>query len=196
MREQVIPRTLQVRNNPTRYFSQQTRKEWDDALNKESLQSLKVALRDTEKKVKETLDKLSEAMNSLRKPCIETKNTSIIKVIEANGEKYELVATNQASKRFFSSQSQWQSILQRSHGEGIQNAKKEIKEVLNGGILNGFIDEDEFSCMIREKKKGARFYVIFKIHRDHPKGSLPQRRPIIYGNESITEKLSQFVTFH
>ncbi|CAB4060861.1 unnamed protein product [Lepeophtheirus salmonis] len=64
-----------------------------------------------------------------------------------------------------------------------QNSKKEIKEVVNDGILNGFIDKDEFSCMNPEKKKAARFYEIFKIHKYHPKGSLAPGHPMISGNE-------------
>ena len=51
--------------------------------------------------------------------------------------------------------------------------------------------------MMQPQNKGAaRFYQLLKVHKSYPEGSLPPGRPIISGNDSLTENLSKFVDFH
>ena len=45
-------------------------------------------------------------------------------------------------------------------------------------------------------KKPAKFYQLFKVHKNHEKGKAPPERPIISGSGSFTENISLFVEHH
>ena len=78
----------------------------------------------------------------------------------------------------------------------MSNAKETISKLIQEGFDNGYICKDEYEALDPEDKGAARFYEIFKVHKNHPPGSIPPARPIISGNNSITENLSRYVNFH
>ena len=44
-----------------------------------------------------------------------------------------------------------------------------------------------------DTKGPAKFYELFKVHKEFPPGSVPPERPIVSCNGSITENLGKFV---
>ena len=75
----------------------------------------------------------------------------------------------------------------------LANAKKQITEVLNRGVLEGNISTDYFSEMDPTDKKAGKYYQLFKVHKEHNAPDLPPGRPIISGCSSITKNISKFV---
>ena len=75
-------------------------------------------------------------------------------------------------------------------------AKKSILELVNVGKEKDLLSPDEVSAMDPSNKVPAKFYNIFKVHKEHAPGSVPPCRPIVSGNNSHTENISKFVDFH
>ena len=75
-------------------------------------------------------------------------------------------------------------------------AKKCIVDILKHGKSEGWISQNEFRAMDPSTFSPARFYMIYKIHKPHPPGSLPPGRPIVSGSGSHTENVSRFVDSH
>ena len=78
----------------------------------------------------------------------------------------------------------------------LDEAKKEILEVLKVAKDEGIISEIEFKHMDPSDKSAARYYQLFKVHKQHTPGSAPPERPIVSGSGSITENISKFVQHH
>ena len=74
--------------------------------------------------------------------------------------------------------------------------KKEILEVLKVAKDEGIISEIEFKHVDPSDKSAARYYQLFKVHKQHTLGSAPPERPIVSGSGSITENISNFVQHH
>ena len=80
--------------------------------------------------------------------------------------------------------------------EDITVAKEEIIKLLEEGRDNDYIDKKDFEAMDPTDKDTGRFYQLFKIHKEHENGQLPPGRPIVSGNNSITENIAKYVEHH
>ena len=60
----------------------------------------------------------------------------------------------------------------------------------------GYLTKDEATAMDPDEKTPAKFYSIFKVHKEHQAPKTPPLRPIISGSGSITENLGVFVEHH
>ena len=78
----------------------------------------------------------------------------------------------------------------------LDEAKDTIFKLMEEGYDNEYLTKDEFEALNPYEKGTARFYQIFKVHKFHPSGTIPPGRPIISGNNSITENLSKYVNHH
>ena len=75
----------------------------------------------------------------------------------------------------------------------LEEAKETIFKLVEEGYDNEYLSKDEFEALDPFNKGSARFYQIFKVHKKHPPGTTPPGRPIISGNNSVTENLSKYV---
>ena len=75
----------------------------------------------------------------------------------------------------------------------VEKTKKEIRDVLDKAKENKIISQEEYNAMDPTDKDLARFYCNFKVHKQHKDGELPPVRPIVSGNNSVTEGISKYV---
>ena len=78
----------------------------------------------------------------------------------------------------------------------IEKAKEEIKKLIDEGLNNNIINQQEYNAINAEDKDLARFYCNFKVHKDYEHKKAPKPRAIISGSGSITENASLFVQHH
>ena len=77
----------------------------------------------------------------------------------------------------------------------IEISKIEIRTVLKQALDGGIITKEEFAAMDPTEKDVAKFYMNFKIHKDHKEGEAPPPRPIISGSGSMTEGIAKYVAY-
>ena len=75
----------------------------------------------------------------------------------------------------------------------MEEAKVKLQNVLNEAFDNQMISKEEFSAMNPEGKGAARFYLTFKVHKEHEPGKAPPERPICSGSGSMFENASAFI---
>ena len=78
----------------------------------------------------------------------------------------------------------------------IEKAKEEIKKLIDEGLNNNIINQQEYNAINAEDKDLARCYCNFKVHKDYEHKKAPKPRAIISGSGSITENASLFVQHH
>ena len=74
----------------------------------------------------------------------------------------------------------------------LNEAKTEIKKVLQEAFDNEVISKDEFEQMDPENKKAGKFYCTPKVHKEHDASKPPPPRPIVSGCGSVTENIGLF----
>ena len=77
-----------------------------------------------------------------------------------------------------------------------QKAIGEITAVLDKGLQDEIITQNEFNSMDPNDKDLARFYCNFKVHKTYEAKTAPPPRPIVSGSGSMTENVSLFVQHH
>ena len=75
----------------------------------------------------------------------------------------------------------------------LDEAKQEIKKVLEEAHDNEIITKDEYDAMNPDSKGLGKFYGTFKVHKEHTEGTAPPLRPIVSGCGSVTENIGVFV---
>ena len=75
-------------------------------------------------------------------------------------------------------------------------AEWKIKEALDEGLKEGYIDKEEYKSMEAKNKDPAKFYINFKVHKEHEANTAPPPRPIVSGSGSMCENLGKFVHHH
>ena len=76
----------------------------------------------------------------------------------------------------------------------LEQAKKNIRNILLEALENEIISKSEFNAMIADDKNTGRFYCNFKVHKEHE--HIPPPRPITSGSGSLTEGIGRFVDHH
>ena len=72
-------------------------------------------------------------------------------------------------------------------------AKAKIQEVPDEALENEIITTEEHQTMDPEDKDPAKFYALFKIHKEHLNGETPPLRPIVSGSGSLSEGIATVV---
>ena len=75
----------------------------------------------------------------------------------------------------------------------LAKAKAIIQEILDEALENEIITKAEHQAMDPEDKYPAKFYLLFKIHKEHLNGETPPLRPIVSGSGSLSEGIATFV---
>ena len=75
----------------------------------------------------------------------------------------------------------------------VEKIKNEIDTKLKEALENELITNNEFDAMKTDDKKAAKFYEIFKVHKQHIEGETPPERPIISSSGSYTENIGLYV---
>ena len=78
----------------------------------------------------------------------------------------------------------------------ITKAKETLRNLLEEGLDNKYISQEEYNAMNLETKELARFYCYLKVHKEYEPKKAPPSMPIISGSGSITENTSLFVQHH
>ena len=78
----------------------------------------------------------------------------------------------------------------------IEKAKEEITKLMDEGLNNNIINQQEYNAINPQDKDLARFYCNFKVHKYYEHKKAPKPRAIISGSGSITENASLFVQHH
>ena len=78
----------------------------------------------------------------------------------------------------------------------LEKAKTKVKNILDEALENNLISQDEHNAMNVEDGDPAKFYLIFKVHKEHKEGETPPPRPIISGAGSIFENVGKFIEHH
>ena len=66
-----------------------------------------------------------------------------------------------------SQQSQGEPYYSQASDLELEQAKRKIKNILNEGFENGFINKSELDAMTADDKGAGRFYCNFKVHKEH-----------------------------
>ena len=80
--------------------------------------------------------------------------------------------------------------------ETLENMKFKLLTALEEGLEKEYISKEEFIAMDPSDKGPAKFYELFKVHKEHEVCTTPPERPIISGSGSVTENISLFVDHH
>ena len=75
----------------------------------------------------------------------------------------------------------------------IDIAKHKLTSVLEEALDNNLITKEEFKHMDPDAKSVAKFYMTFKVHKEHEHGKAPPGRPICSGCGSMYENVSKYV---
>ena len=78
----------------------------------------------------------------------------------------------------------------------IKQVELELKQFLEEAHDNDIITDSEYKHMNPEGKNVAKFYMNFKVHKDHEEGKAPPERPICSGSGSTLENVSKFIEHH
>ena len=78
----------------------------------------------------------------------------------------------------------------------IERSKNKIRTVLQEGLDNKIISDEEFKAMDPSEKNLSKFYMTFKVHKPHIPMTAPPPRPIISGSGSMTENLGVYIEHH
>jgi len=99
------------------------------------------------------------------------------------------------------------SKLKKENGEEIHyyrkledkerhNSAMKIKTILDEGLEKGYISKEEHKAMDPKDKDPAKFYVNFKVHKQHKRNEAPPPRPIVSGSGSMCENTGKFIQHH
>ena len=182
----VQPRLLQVFHSSIE-VDLQDRSQW----NREFLNTSRSNLPQEEMKALQTLIELQKNRIITIKPA--DKGAGIL-VMNCN-DYIESCNSHLQSKQIQPDSSQI-PFYSKASDIALTHMKKSILDVLNNGKTQGWISSDEYNAMNPSESKPARFYQIFKVHKDHSPGTVPPGRPIISANGSLTENISHFVDHH
>ena len=75
-------------------------------------------------------------------------------------------------------------------------AQNRLLLLIQEGYDNNLLTKEEFQNINPSDKKPGRFYLLFKIHKEHEIMTAPPERPIISGSGSYQENASIFVDYH
>ena len=78
----------------------------------------------------------------------------------------------------------------------MKQAKDTIKNVLAYTLKNNFISKSDYREMNPENKGPAKFYELFKVHKEFGLWEVPPVSPIVSCNGCIIEQLCKFVQYH
>ena len=78
----------------------------------------------------------------------------------------------------------------------IEKAREEITKLMNEGLNNNIINQQEYNAINPQDKDLARFYCNFKVHKEYEHKKAPKPRAIISGSGSLTENASLFFQQH
>ena len=75
-------------------------------------------------------------------------------------------------------------------------AKDKLSNLLQEGLENEYITQEEYQAMLGSDMNPGKFYSIFKVHKEHKDAELPPVRPIVSGCGSMFENTGIFVEYH
>ena len=78
----------------------------------------------------------------------------------------------------------------------LERTKVKIKHLVKEGLENDILTKEESEAMLADEKDAAKFYCIFKVHKEHEPMTAPPPRPIVSGSGSATENIAAFVEYH
>ena len=78
----------------------------------------------------------------------------------------------------------------------LERTKSKIKHLVQEGLENDILTKEEYEAMLADDKDAAKFYCIFKVHKEHEPMTAPPPRPIVSGSGSATENIAEFVEYH
>ena len=78
----------------------------------------------------------------------------------------------------------------------IGKAKQNIKYIIEEGLHHGYISQEEYNEMNPEDRDFGRFYLNFKVHKEHTPMFAPPPRPIVSVSGSFAENIGVFVEHH
>ena len=151
----------------------------------------KCNLPDDEMQSLKTLIKLQKDRVIIIKPCDKGAGLIILNFVDYMTSCYEqllskLTFENGQTKRYY----------QEVHDSQLAVAKLKIMNLLEYGLNENIITNQEFEAMNPTDKDPAKFYQIFKIHKQHEPNRPPPPRVIISGSGSIGENCGKYVDHH
>ena len=78
----------------------------------------------------------------------------------------------------------------------LERTKSKIRRIVQEGLDNQILSQEEYDAMLADDKDAAKFYCTFKVHKSHEPMTAPPPRPIVSGSGSVTENIAAFVQFH
>ena len=75
----------------------------------------------------------------------------------------------------------------------IDKSKLKLANLLQEGLDNEIINKEHFTAIDPKAKLAAKFYMTFKIHKEHAHGKTPPERPICSGSGTMLENACKFV---
>ena len=91
---------------------------------------------------------------------------------------------------------QLKNYYSKVHPVALQSAKLKVKRILDQALQDNIISQDEYQAMNAEDGDPAKFYSIFKVHKDHKPNSAPPTRPIISAAGSVFENIGKYLEYH
>ena len=140
-----------------------------------------------EKRALEVLINLQKTKQIVIKPC--DKGAGIIIL---DYEEYVRACKSHLESKQTQPDGSLRSYYRTADNLEIDVAKDNIVKVLEEGLDNNIISQDEFDAMDPRDKDPAKFYAMFKVHKKHQEGKAPPERPIISCCNSITENIGEY----
>ena len=78
----------------------------------------------------------------------------------------------------------------------LERSKSKIRNLVQEGLDNEILNQEEYNAMLSDEKEAAKFYCTFKVHKKHEPMTAPPPRPIVSDSGSVTENISGFVDYH
>ena len=78
----------------------------------------------------------------------------------------------------------------------LEGAESKLNDILEEALDNEMITNSEFNAMSPANKKAAKFYMTFKVHKEHVQEKALPERPICSACGSIYENIVKFIEHH
>jgi hypothetical protein len=85
------------------------------------------------------------------------------------------------------------SYYTKVNKSAIELAKEKLKKLFEEALDNHIIDKEHFTAMNPADKGAAKFYMTFKVHKEHDPGTAPPERPICSGSGTMLENTCKLI---
>ena len=114
-------------------------------------------------------------------------------IIILNFDEYTRACREHLESNMIDENGHIKSYYTKVNKSAIELAKEKLNKLLEEALGNHIIDKDHFNAMNPENKGTAKFYMTFKVQKEHDPGTAPPERPICSGSGTMLENTCKLI---